>query len=298
MTDLGISGIGPRGSVGDSNDLFAGLPSLLAERQEPRSDLPPTLSHYCDLYALNSILIKHSLWASNIRFLNDKKEMDFGIDVAKDLLDELRQSTYKGSTPMPPSRRIAITDIPDVYAVCFCEKSDLLSQWRGYGSTQQSVSIQFDSSGLLTLGFMKMFSLKKIIYGREKALAQLRDGFDRIDDIVGAISRREPVDTPAEQKRVILELSPQFKTEHFEEEQEWRLVSFGEQKQISYRPRDNVLLPYVQVGHPANIPLPIGSITVGPGKDNELTKKSIEHLLANSAYPHVQVRTSEIPFRV
>lgn len=295
---MGRSGIGPRGELDSNNDLFAGLPSLFVEPQELRPGLPPTLSHYCDLSALNSILTKHSLWASNIRFLNDKKEMDFGIDVAKDLLDELRQSSYKGSTPMPPSRRILMTDIPDVYAVCFCEKPDLLSQWRGYGSAQQSVSIQFDPGGLLMLGYLKMFSLKKIIYGRERAIAQLRDGFDKIDDIVGAISRRGPVDTPSEQKRVILELSPQFKTEHFEEEQEWRLVSFGEQKQVSYRPRDNVLLPYVEVVHPANTPLPIGSITVGPGKDNELTKKSIEHLLANSAYPHVQVRASEIPFRV
>ena len=283
----------------DSNDLFSGLPASKATPNRVRSDLPDTLSHYCDLHALNSILTKHSLWASNIRFLNDKKEMDFGIEVAKDLLEELRTSNYKGSTHLPPPRRVSFSDIPDVYAVCFCEKPDLLSQWRGYGSSQQSVSIQFKPDGLMILGYLQMLSLKKIIYGREKALEQLREGFDRnIPDIVGAIVRDEPIDRPGEQKRVILELSPQFKSEHFQEEQEWRFVSYGTRQNVSYRPRDNVLLPYVEVKHPAGIPLPIASITIGPGKDNDLTKKSVEHLVANSDYKHVRVVTSDIPFRV
>lgn len=286
--------------MSENNEILAGLPGTLHQQQEERKDLPPQLSHYCDLHALQSILMKHQLWGSNIRFLNDKQEMDYGINVAKSVMEEILVRGYRGTTgPSPTKRRWQMPNIPDVYAVCFCREPDLLSQWRGYGSHSQNVSIQFDALNLAVLGFMRSFLLQKVVYGEDDAIQKLRSELDAIPNLAQQIIEHKTIDTTAEQRNVILRLSPQFKNEHFREEQEWRLISKGDHHEVSYRPRDNVLLPYVTIGFPNDGPLPITGITVGPGKDAELTKKSIEHFLkTNTNYRDVRVDVSKIPFRV
>ncbi|MBY3243457.1 DUF2971 domain-containing protein [Rhizobium laguerreae] len=284
--------------MSDTNEILAGLPGLLHQQQENRKDLPPQLSHYCDLYALQSILTHNQLWGSNIRFLNDKQEMDYGINVAKNVMEEILLRGYRGTTG-PSKRRWQIPNIPDVYAVCFCREPDLLSQWRGYGSHSQNVSIQFDALNVAVLGYMRSFFLKKVVYGENDAIEKLRSELDAVPNFAQQIMQTKTIDTTSEQRNVILRLSPQFKNEHFREEQEWRLISADAHHEVCHRPRDNVLLPYVKIGFPNDGPLPITGITVGPGKDSDLTKKSIEHFLkTNPNYRDVRVEVSKIPFRV
>ncbi|NTI48975.1 DUF2971 domain-containing protein [Agrobacterium rhizogenes] len=279
-----------------SNQILSGLPGLLRRQNPELVNQPPELSHYCDLNALQSMLTHNQIWGSNIRFLNDKQEMDYGIDVAKNVMQEILDRQQRGST----RRRWTMAPvIPDVYAACFCEKPDLLSQWRGYGSHSQNVSIQFDLLNLSVLGLMREFRLQKVIYGETDAIQRLRHELDSIPDLVEQITENKTIDSNSEQRKVILRLSPQFKNEHFQEEQEWRLISTGEAYEVKYRARDNVLLPYVAIGFAEGGPLPIKRITVGPGKDSALTKRSIEHFLKTSSnYQDVEVEVSKIPFRV
>ncbi|MGO7837617.1 hypothetical protein ACC727_35360, partial [Rhizobium johnstonii] len=64
-----------------------------------------------------------------------------------------------------------------------------------------------------------------------------------------------------------------------------------------HRTRDNVIMPYVNVGA-LNTRLPITRVTVGPGKDASLTRKSIEKFLSQRPfYSDVEVAVSSIPFR-
>lgn len=270
------------------------------------ADMPPVhLSHYCDLAALQSILEKGELWASNIRFLNDKEEMQYGCDIAKRVLKKIVEDTEPGQANRIPKYQDTDFDptvIPDVYAASFCEKSDLLSMWRGYGAGKQSVSIQFATGMMSTLARDVGFRLEKVVYGREK-------GFDTIHHAI--ISDRhlmEMLNFPDWfDIKTVYEYAPLVKNEHFSEEQEWRLISalrtpdplttldHVRKFEPEYRMRDNVLLPFLKV---AAIGGAISTITVGPGKESELTKRSIEHYLKGRDHlAHIAVELSKIPYR-
>ncbi len=251
-----------------------------------RHQQPPELSHYCDLTALHSILVNDALWASNIRFLNDKEEMDFGIEVAVELVEELARE--KGLNPPHfESDEFKSYPIPDVYAVSFCESPDLLSMWRGYGLGSQSVSIQFDFRTLAQRVDTQELMLSNVAYGRPAALEELRE-YLSVRSALFTFGRT--VD-----RNAVFELCPSFKNEHFKEEQEWRLIYANGTLDVLHRPKGNVLLPYVKIDRIRDA---IYSITVGPGKDSELTKRSIEHFLqGRKELAHIQVHLSKIPYR-
>ncbi|MFE5786083.1 DUF2971 domain-containing protein [Rhodococcus erythropolis] len=122
---------------------------------------PDTLYHYTDTNSLMSILRTQTLWATDAIYLNDTREIRYGIKKFKQVLnsytptndaeswavraasvqiDDIEKSLYDGD-----SRR--------VYVTCFSEKSDSLSQWRGYGSSGSGFAIGFDRKLLADLRY-------------------------------------------------------------------------------------------------------------------------------------------------
>ena len=71
-----------------------------------KNDIKRAFYHYTSLPVLFDILENDSLWASNLRFSNDKME-------ARIL--KIKESSFR-----------------DDYMICFCNEKDMLSQWRGY----------------------------------------------------------------------------------------------------------------------------------------------------------------------
>lgn len=288
----------------DSNDLFASL-----GKQPAAPNRTTTLSHYTDLGAFIGILSKGQLWASNIRFLNDSREMEFGLDTAKELFKDFLR-LYPGEVPKQFRRFDPITGntIPDVYACCFCEEGDMLSQWRGYGLSRQSVSIQFDYTALEYMTGTRKQSLTKVIYGKSEARKYLREqltmdgvSFSEVEDLLD--------DTTAAnfnkvRTQTIFRHAPRFKDDGFREEREWRIIITDGEANPSYRVGNNVVIPYrIFEGEmpfpPSDLPsrLPITSITIGPGKDLALTEKSVRHFLDAKGYDRVAILHSKIPFR-
>ncbi|MBB3461082.1 DUF2971 domain-containing protein [Rhizobium sp. BK377] len=282
-----------------SNDLFSGMPLRLKEGEaEILSQNASTLSHYCDLSALQSILTKNELWASNIKFLNDEQEMEYGLGVARAIIREYLKSAKPKAKPSLITLKQLRADIPDVYVCCFCVEPDLLSQWRGYGLARQSVSIQFDRGRLNDFSKTYAADLVNVIYGQEDArrLFQSLATSPRLEThFRELLGRMEGLDLPDMNKNLILKAAARIKDKAFSEENEWRIVSHG--RHPEFRVRDNLLVPYIKIGK-ANRALPILSVTVGPGKDVDLTVESIKKFLAYSKYYRdVHVKVSEIPFR-
>ena len=52
----------------------------------------------------------------------------------------------------------------NIFAVCFCENGDLLSQWRGYAGGKYGYSIGFDSDALMQIADRNEFTLGRCIY--------------------------------------------------------------------------------------------------------------------------------------
>src|SRR5207253_2452918 len=104
--------------------------------------VPAVLSHYTNQKGLLGILESHTLWASNIRFLNDHKEYDFGVDLILHLLAKLN-AAVKGDGERRPHTEAMLNAISElhpntsVYVASWSDTDDDLGQWRAYsgGST-------------------------------------------------------------------------------------------------------------------------------------------------------------------
>ena len=108
------------------------------------------LYHYTDLVGLKGIVEGHDLWLTNASYLNDAEEMTHGRSVARDVI-----ANTPVSGPLGTLYRDQLADSKGksegVYVCCFCEKDNLLSQWRGYGANGTGVSLELDPLGFASM---------------------------------------------------------------------------------------------------------------------------------------------------
>ena len=102
-----------------------------------------TLYHYTDLGGLNGIISKHDLWLTNCRFSNDGREISYGFGVADQILQDRIAANAQHQDFLKEVRKLLEAAVLNsVYVCCFCDKDNLLSQWRGYGANGTGVSIE------------------------------------------------------------------------------------------------------------------------------------------------------------
>ncbi|MDZ7929047.1 MAG: DUF2971 domain-containing protein [Rhodococcus sp. (in: high G+C Gram-positive bacteria)] len=118
--------------------------------------------HYTDSGGLIGIIQNRALWATNIQFLNDSLEFDFGLQrvtaAMKSGLDRVRNCD-SGNTPfseaLEKSVETAVNLLEGVgkdsksaqFVCCFSSFPDDLSQWRGYA--REGYCITFDAEQLM-----------------------------------------------------------------------------------------------------------------------------------------------------
>ena len=103
---------------------------------------PKYLYHYTDIRGLQGILSTRALWATDLGYMNDSTEYVYA--------DALIEAGIAALGPDPRFSRSLKTllDRPgdlgfEVYACCFCDGKDLLSQWRAYGGSGTGYVIEF-----------------------------------------------------------------------------------------------------------------------------------------------------------
>lgn len=118
--------------------------------------------HYTDSGGLIGIVQNRALWATNIQFLNDSLEFDFGLQkvtaAIRSGLERVRNNN-SGETPfstaLEKSVETAINLLEGVgrnskaaqFVCCFSSFPDDLSQWRGYA--REGYCITFDAERLM-----------------------------------------------------------------------------------------------------------------------------------------------------
>src|SRR3954469_8344806 len=95
---------------------------------------PTTLFHYTTAAGLHGILSSGRIWATDLEYLNDSRELRYGLDLLRDAMLAHQAGKWSrevdfilGFRDVPPARRMMVT--------CYCEDGDLLGQWRGYGAS-------------------------------------------------------------------------------------------------------------------------------------------------------------------
>ena len=113
------------------------------------------LYHYTGINGFMGIMENRELWATNSKYLNDKMECRQGLKDSINVIEELWDGNHLRNSVYPILLWNKIQDIlkykndSNIYSISFCQESDLLSQWRGYGR-RGGVAIGFDFSGYQT----------------------------------------------------------------------------------------------------------------------------------------------------
>jgi hypothetical protein len=222
--------------------------------------------------------------------------------------------------------RLAQDEFTAFYATCFCEKGDLLSQWRAYGEGGGGYAIGFSG---YSLGMSKPYLLRKVIYQDEDKDGLVSSTIARAWELFQAAAKRE-VFTNAELKQIASKFGNRpesyirasfgrvlqhhlsqfvfsYKDKGFQEEQEWRVVFPFKRpdhlRMVRFRDKRGLPVPYIVSnlgtgeGVVGDEKLPIVEFVCGPSSDAELTRKSLHLLLEQIGYSHVEVRRSEVPYR-
>jgi len=285
------------------------------------TDTPPKLFHYTDARGVLGILGSQQLWATHALYLNDTTEICHTQGLVEEiylsLIDQAKPDDkakldfnnplwiYRDFLHRLSYQTARVKPNPDFFVACFCEKDDLLSQWRGYGNRGFGYAIGFDTKRLSYPN--NTFELRKVIYSVEEQKQIINE---ILEAVIASLKRMtntmnvDSADSIAEAHAHIFEeeitkYATFFKHPTFHEENEWRLIYLpienAYSNQMKYRGGCLGIIPYVEVDLP-NGKNNIASIRIGPTVQPELAKKALE-MLAGIKYPNLDISSSAIPLR-
>jgi hypothetical protein len=244
-----------------------------------------------------------------IQYMNDATEFGLALRLARQylggMLDSTSHSAERAACAQLQASLRGLEDI-NIFVVCFCEKPDLLSQWRGYAGAGHGYSIGFDVASLLGGIERHGFILGPCIYDREVQQRIVDEAIAHCvqSDLMFPSQRRWGFHGPLAD--ILFRCGVFFKDSSFEEEKEWRLVSptiFYHDSRLQFRPRNSMITPYY--GLPITSdggPLPIQYVVVGPCPHMELaasaaTSLLMRHGLTGPLHGQRVAIESAIPFR-
>ncbi len=268
---------------------------------------PEYLFHYTTGQGLLGIFEYRSIWATEIRYMNDASEFVYGRDVVLNTTRAHREGASGRHKQL--LERVEKRVLPKAgtthFVTCFCESHDLLSQWRAYASST-GYAIGFRSVSMKDPRFPLL--LRRVVYEEERQLTMIA----AIVAWAGEMLARFPDEPALEQLAVFTsemlhECMVWFKHPTFREENEWRLVlparyaDLGDA--LKFRAGKTFVVPYVplQLRHSASEPrLPIAVVVLGPvpGDYDDAAVQGIDRLLKRYGYDDAAIGSSKIPLRV
>lgn len=272
-----------------------------------------SLYHYTDLSAVYSILKNNKLWLTDIRYLNDSQELHDGIEFLMEGLKNPSPDVFANIVYFEKAREYlfelltglktyGVSEDP-LFLFSLSSEPDCLSQWRAYGS----YAIEFNKE-ILTSEVSKLLDcLYQDPQKIEKARLHARDAITAVSNDMSKNSGCLGEDS----LETVISLSydaATFKHSGFSEENESRIVLPSNDSEypsnIKYRPRGDVLIPYIEV--PITLDC-IKSVTVGPVQNQAMSFASMSEFIysiernwqvdsGNIEY-ELAVKKSSIPFR-
>jgi len=261
--------------------------------------------HYTDINAVYSILKNRKLWLTDLRYMNDSSELRDGISYLERALDAPYEAGLLdidgiGAAIQFMRRELnafqeAFDSEEPLFVISLSSRDDMLSQWRAYGKYSLRLDADVLSDSDITIvpcvygHGPKDFYARKAMTAALKNIAKVQCEYcQSIDEFTN-----------------LIDLAATFKNQGFEEESEARIIVKGNDSKVQYRPRGNMLVPYIELPIP---PAAITGVRVGPIRDSHLSLASLnmfaseieEELVSNyCGYGEysLDVLASSIPFR-
>jgi hypothetical protein len=277
------------------------------------------LFHYTSVQGLKGIVAdsyvpqsgaaseKGSLWATDMRYLNDPGEYAYAFDLARERIQARRHSEPQREPELTAfvGRLEAWRHYP-VYMASFTRDPDNLAMWRAYGHGDEGYAIGFHVDETVRHGMnptrfqapdgnppprhgLKDYSFYPCLYDRhiqERAMDELLDQA-LIDPDVAVTSFRR--------------IAPMFKHRKYAGESEWRIAlpqRFHEYDRplSDYRCQPGTLIPFrrIPVG-PGG--LRIMGLVVGPNRHKEMAQLALRGFASLHDLQGYPILLSQIPFR-
>lgn len=226
---------------------------------------------------------------------------------------------------------VDLEELLDGLGFCLSANGDLLSQWRGYAQNGEGFSIGFSKEYLELLAkekkpWLEEFRLRKVLYKPTEHEAALLPTYTNVKAEMGVGGLKMPVppglitmaadplaseryekaraDYFTSLKAVISKLYGAFpnlftlKSEAFEEEKEWRLISFltkTDNDRCEYRADAGRLIPYRAYELTALNVTEIPEVVIGPR--NTTPEYVVRKILEQHGFANVSIRRSRATYR-
>ena len=295
----------------------------------------PVIYHYTSSAALVSIIANNELWLSDATFLNDRREIELGRQLA------CSRVTAKIAEQGSPEVRAMLdrtlanferwTD-PQVYVACFSFEDDDLTQWRAYGGTDAPIAIEFEH-GPLMFGYTSEGLLDRVLYDPEdqqwvfdQVLAAYADAYRAdVRDPIPVERRGPPLEREEEAELVAHSLYHALwrhivtcKDRAFASEREVRFIYTAhdfsqssnnwhpEHPSPRFRERAGRVIPYLSskdldfqnMDSVGEVPqLPIRSVRIGPTAEPALIERGVRRLLDTYGHEAASISISTSPYR-
>jgi hypothetical protein len=290
--------------------------------------------HYTTITGLKGILDKTQLWGTHIAYLNDSREIEYGIEALARLVKMRSQelpefkdnadgtatffpmaSLWSGTDGSILDRKEVLKHDMGPFVACLSRSRDLLSQWRGYGRGG-GYAIRFDpkvladtihqvtSDGDPVLNVPKP-DIEWVAYVWTNFQTQIVEAVSEyLDEITFLVAEPEMTDdevaalSDEPQRKFfdkVLYLATRMKHPKFQEEWETRIMCRCDE--TFYTESQTLgLIPRTSFGFE---PRAIQEIIVGPSDYSQARKQSVDRYLSRHRvqYPGVEVTVSEIPYR-
>lgn len=259
------------------------------------------LYHYTDINGLKGIIDNSSLWATDIKFLNDSKELYAGIDKLEQTCSEpidLKTIMFQGSQlnehPNAEVIKAKITSAysticevikknlenRDTYITSFSDKRDNLRQWMSYCPGNAGYCIVFDGHKLRKTEIEErdtgyVTNLERVHYGKSE-LTSILEPQNIIDNILKNNAKEAFVHKLT--NRLMFHCCA-IKPEEFYDESETRLIIQSTQARkhdTKFRIKSGVFIPYMTHIAPKESIL---EIIIGPNVNMELAELGLKHYL-------------------
>jgi Protein of unknown function (DUF2971) len=313
---------------------------------------PPILYHYTSAAGLLGI-IKGSPWeltppwpevetmldqaghlyASDVRYMSDSQELKYGAEQFVPRLQAAGNDQLLSENKRYLCQRLAsifssddVFDYPmRCFAACFCERGDLLSQWRGYAEGVGGFAIGFDRDALQNRSYALAYEKNMQVDRPEKAdLQPIRYG----DANAGALADKfidDEICNPTHHMSLVIDAKPEWphmrgialeslatlflraiagvKNDGFKEEREWRLYYVGDPTHpVKIRAGRQGIVPFLHMAvnmktsDEETIPSAISKLVVGPGHNQKSQMRAARELLRACGHDPDVVVASKLSF--
>jgi len=263
------------------------------------------LFHYTSAESFLGILDSDSLWASQLRYLNDAAELVYANELIADVLSARLKRCSKNMQNVLQSVGEILPQVEYesyLYAASFSEDGDLLSQWRAYGDAGGGYAVGVRIRDVHPTALSPL--VRKVEYDEaaqraivEGMVCRLPSDVETPDTVTLGLAGRE----------LMADLALAgvfFKHGSFHEEKEWRALTIAMKtdRSILFRAAGGIIVPFVPVSlrtqlgsNPGRIPL--GRVVCGPTLQATLSRRAVSLALNLHGHESCEVQASRVPLR-